>query len=235
MKRLLKIVLKTITISFAIVVVIFFTLLIVYSDDTPKGTPGEKADALAYNMLEALNYEKFKQAKALQWTFRGKNTYKWNLQENVVEVQWDNFKVTYYTKNRERSTAFLNGDRLLGEAREEALSYAIDNFNNDSFWVVAPFKAFDSGTTRSIVQEDSKQKLLVQYSIGGTTPGDAYLWELDETYKPVAFKMWVSILPFEGLEAEWSEWEMTEGDFMLSYQKSIFGLEVPVTNLKVIP
>lgn len=235
MKKLLKILLKSILAFVAVLLLAFVVLKIIYSDDIPKGTTGEKADVLANKMLDALNYDRFKDAQALHWTFRDKNTYKWDLQKNTVEVFWNDYHVTYHTKNKSKSKAYLNKTLLEGEAREKALSYAIKNFNNDSFWVVAPFKVFDSGTNRSIVEEDGKQKLLVQYTSGGTTPNDAYLWELDDEYIPVAFKMWVSILPFDGIEALWSDWETTSGGFLISKRKTMFWLDIPVTNLKVIP
>ena len=235
MKKLFKLILKGILGLILILGIAFVVLKVIYSDELPKGTSGEKADALAQNMLNALNYDQFKTAKEIHWTFRGKNTYKWDMQRHVVDVFWDDYQVTYTTKDRQTSKAYLNGESLEGDAKTKAITYAVDNFNNDSFWVVAPFKVFDGGTTRSIVEEEGKQKLLVRFSSGGTTPGDAYLWELDQQFRPVAFKMWVSILPFDGLEAQWSDWQKTRGGFLLPHQKTVFGLEIPITNLEVIP
>jgi len=235
LKKTGKVILKTLLAFIAVGFLAFVALKISYSDPIPKGKPGEQADALATSMLEALNYSAYKNTTRLDWTFRGKNSYEWYLQEHMVEVYWNDYHVTYNTRNTSQSKAYLNETPLDGEAKEEALAYAVSNFNNDSFWLVAPFKVFDEGTIRSIVEEEGKQKLLVQYTTGGTTPGDAYLWELDKDYKPVAFKMWVSILPFDGLEALWYDWKETNGGFWLAYKKSIFGFEVPVTNLKVNP
>jgi hypothetical protein len=235
MKKLLKLTMKGLLGIITVLLIAFVALLVIYNEDVPEGKANADADILAHKMLDALHVERFNNVSEIHWTFRNKNSYKWNLKKNSVEVFWDDYHVTYDTRNRSNSSAYLNETPLNGNAKEEALSYAISNFNNDSFWVVAPFKVFDPGTTRSVVLEEGKQYLLVQYSTGGTTPGDAYLWELDEDYKPIAFKMWVSILPFDGLEAKWTDWKMTDGGFLLSHQKSIFGLEIPVTNLKVIP
>jgi hypothetical protein len=49
--------------------------------------------------------------------------------------------------------------------------------------------------------------LLVSYSSGGVTPGDAYLWILDENGLPKAYRMWVNILPVGGLKSSWEDWK----------------------------
>ena len=89
-------------------------------------------------------------------------------------------------------------EKLVKNLIEKAVKY----FNNDSFWLLAPYKIFDKGTKRSLVTlDDGHEGLLVTYTTGGTTPGDSYLWHLDSTGKPVSFQMWVSSLPIDGLEA----------------------------------
>jgi hypothetical protein len=45
--------------------------------------------------------------------------------------------------------------------------------------------------------------------------------------------MWVSILPFDGIEAKWEDWEMTKAGFPLARHTSIFGIEIPVTDVSV--
>ena len=108
---------------------------------------------------------------------------------------------------------------------EKAITY----FNNDSFWLVAPYKVFDAGVERRLVKtQNNKDALLVTYTTGGSTPGDSYLWLLDDNGKPTAFKMWTSILPIQGLEASWSDWTITESGAQLpSFHKLlILGLEI---------
>jgi hypothetical protein len=234
MKKLLRIILKLVLGLLGILFLVFVVLKLVYNEDLPQGETGATADELAYNILEAINHNKFTEAKEIHWTFRGVNHYKWQLQDNVVEVSWKDYIVVYQTKNVSNSKAYQNDQLLNGKAREEAITYAMDNFNNDSFWLIAPHKLFDPGTTRNLVEEDRKKKLLVQYTSGGSTPGDAYLWEVDENYRPVAFKMWVSIIPFDGLEARWRNWEMTNGGFPLPKSRSVWGLEIPISDVKVV-
>jgi hypothetical protein len=235
LKKIFRFLLKGILALVAFLLVTFIVLKLVYNDDIPKGIPGKPADEMAFKILDAIDHKEFTEAKEIHWTFRGVNRYEWKLQQNMVDVYWDDYRVSYQTQYPKISFAFKNGKRIEGEEKQEALDYAAFNFNNDSFWVVAPHKIFDIGTTRELVEENGKQKLLVTYHSGGTTPGDTYLWEVDENYQPIAFKMWVSIIPFDGIEVKWSNWEMTAGGFPLSRKRTLFGIEIPVTDLKVIP
>ena len=205
-----------------------------YNDDIPQGESGKSADELACKMLEAIKHEQFQNAKEIHWTFRGVNRYEWKLQQNKVEVFWEDNRVSLRTNSPNQSVATLNQQVLNGEERKEAISYATKNFNNDSFWLIAPHKVFDKGTKRELVEEDGQQKLLVTYTSGGSTPGDSYLWELDEDYKPIAMKMWVSIIPLDAVEATWTDWQMTAGGFPLPTKRSVFGIEIPITDVEVV-
>ena len=71
---------------------------------------------------------------------------------------------------------------------------------------------YDKGVERRLVKtEDGTKALLVTHTSGGVTPGDSYLWLLDEAYRPTAFKMWVSIIPIGGVKATWEEYKTIEG------------------------
>ena len=210
-------------------------LKLVYNNEIPQGVTGKPANELAYKMLDAINHDAFIKTKEIHWTFRGKNRYEWKLQQDIVEVYWDDYHVSLQTKTPSESLAFLNEKEIRGQKKEEAIAYATQNFNNDSFWLIAPHKVFDEGAKRQLIVEDSQQKLLVTYTSGGTTPGDSYLWKFGDNHKPVSMKMWVSILPFDGLEARWMNWQMTDGGFPLPKKRSILGLTIPITEVKVIP
>jgi len=234
LKKIFKFLLKIVLGLLAFLLIGFIVLKLVFNEDIPQGEKGAKADELGYAILEAINHKEFTEVKEIHWTFRGVNRYVWKLQQNAVDVFWDDYKVAYVTTYPQISFAWKDGKKLKGEELQKAIEYAGKNFNNDSFWVVAPHKIMDIGTERELIEEEGKNKLLVRYTTGGTTPGDVYLWEVDENNKPIAFKMWVSIIPFDGIKAEWNDWKMTDGGFPLPYSKSMCGIEIPVSDLKVV-
>ncbi|MBS9463408.1 hypothetical protein KIM67_13405 [Flagellimonas sp. 389] len=209
MKRVLKIV--------VILILGLVIFLWIKHEPLPEGSEPQQADKLATKMLNALNYEKYKDTRFLEWSFQnGANRYKWDKENGTVEVNWDDYNVKLDLVNHASSTAEKSGTRLSHKENDKITSKALKLFNNDSFWLVAPYKVFDKGTTRSIVTlEDGNKGLMVTYSKGGTTPGDSYVWTLNNDGFPVSFKMWVKIIPLGGLEATWDDWQVMESGAFL--------------------
>lgn len=205
--------------------VIFFTLpsllffgfvYFKYNEDLPVGKSGQAAETLAQNMLESLDYEAYKNTNYLEWTFKNRHHFKWQKNEGTCVVYWKEYKVDLNLNEPSESKVYVHNFKVDGEQANELIEEAINYFNNDSFWLVAPYKVFDSGVERSIVKMDNgNDALLVTYTYGGTTPGDSYLWFLDANNKPIKFKMWVDILPIGGLEASWTDWTTTESGAQL--------------------
>jgi hypothetical protein len=210
-------ILKILGILVALVLVTFITIYAIYNEKLPEGRPGTDADALAQKMLSTLNYDKFKQTRFLEWSFQGgAHQYKWDKEKRNVAVSWGEYLVNLDLIAPESSLAFKNGERLMDIESEAIIEKAVDYFNNDSFWLVAPYKVFDSGVTRSIVPlPDGTDGLLVTYTKGGSTPGDSYLWMLQPSGFPKSFKMWVNIIPIGGLEATWDDWAVMESGVFL--------------------
>ncbi len=194
------------------------------NESLPDGTQGKAADELATKMLEAMNSKAFDTTEILEWSFRGKHFYKWKKQEGLVEISWDQNKVTLNLMDHKKSE---------GE-NPETIQTALDYFNNDSFWLVAPYKVFDEGVERSIVTYEDKEALMVKYTSGGTTPGDSYLWVLDSTYLPTSYKMWTKTIPMGGVSATWNELITTESGIKLptKHTLSLFGMELDMGTVK---
>jgi hypothetical protein len=209
--------LKILGILLLLVLIALGAIYAVYNEKLPEGQSGPQADALAQRMLATLNHEQYQNTRFLEWSYQGgKNKYKWDKENGSVVVKWDDYKVNVDLIAPESSLAFKNGDRLNENESEDIVEKAIDFFNNDSFWLVAPYKVFDKGTLRSIVTlEDGSEALLVTYTSGGTTPGDSYLWILQPNGFPKSFKMWVKIIPIGGLEATWGDWLVTQSGAFL--------------------
>ena len=178
--------------------------------------PGPQADALAIQMLGALNDSIYNSTRYIQWSFRdGSHRYLWDKEMGIAWVQWEENKAKVHFSNPKASVAWNNGEKLQGESRKKLLKTAEDMFNNDSFWLVAPYKVFDEGTQRRLVSWEGEQGLLVTYTSGGSTPGDSYLWFLNDNGFPNSFRMWVNRLPIGGLEASWDDWIVTQtGTFL---------------------
>jgi hypothetical protein len=180
----------------------------IISKPLPEGKSGPEADALASKMLTALNVQAYKNTNVLEWDFRnGANTYRWDKKSGKVMVSWKDYSVNLNLSNPSKSKVYENNKALNTKDKEKLIKTAVDYFNNDSFWLVAPYKVYDKGVIRSIVDlEDGSQGLLVTHSKGGTTPGDSYLWILNPNGFPNSFKMWTKVIPIGGLEATWDDW-----------------------------
>lgn len=203
-------------ISGSILFVLFAAGAVFYfakNEALPQGKQGKEADALAMKMLNSLNYQAYKNTETIVWNFRNKHFYKWNKQENIIAVSWDNNKVILHAKNPKKTEVFIADKKV---ENNNILKKATDFYNNDSFWLVAPYKIFDTGTERRIVTHKGRAALLVTYTSGGSTPGDSYLWILNEQYFPTSFKMWTKIIPMGGVSATWEDWKVTESGALLS-------------------
>lgn len=230
----MKKILKFLGIGIGLLIVFVMVTAFIVNESLPKGESGAEADALANKMLKALNHEKYKSTRFLEWSFRnGKNHYKWDKENEVCIIQWDSIQVDLNLIDPAKSHAKKNGEFLNGKEGNELIKKALDNFNNDSFWLVAPYKVFDKGTTRSTVDlEDGSKGLLVTYTSGGTTPGDSYLWQLNPDGFPNSYKMWVKILPIGGLEASWDDWMVTESGAFLPKRHQMGPITFSMGNVK---
>ena len=223
-------------------VVVFFTLpsllffafvYFKYNEELPNGVQGAEADALATKMLQSLDYQAYKETDSIEFTFKNRHHFKWHKSGNTSEVYWKNYRVSLDFDDTSKHRAFENEQEVTSESKEKLIQKAIALFNNDTFWVVAPYKVFDVGTERRLVNNsDGSQSLLVTYTSGGSTPGDSYLWHFDSQGKPKSFQMWVDILPIGGLEATWSDWVTTDSGAQLPSFHKLMILGLDISNIK---
>jgi hypothetical protein len=208
---------------------------VTYNKSLPEGKQGKDADALALRMLNALDGEAYENTEILEWNFQNKHHYSWNKSTNTVVVKWSKNVVHLLLNKPEDSMVDFKGLEVKNPD-PKIIKQAQGFFNNDSFWLVAPYKIFDLGTERRIVKHNNKDALLITYTSGGTTPGDSYLWILDENDFPTSFKMWTKIIPLGGVSATWSDWKTTETGIKLptKHTLSLFGLEINMGDVKSI-
>ena len=225
-------------------VIVFFTLPTLllyaflyfkYNEELPTGNQGKEADALAQKMLDALNYNAYKNTNYIEWTFKKRHHYEWDKTNNICNVYWKDYKIILNLNDTSKSSAYIHSFKNESKMAKELIEKALNYFNNDSFWLVAPYKVFDAGVERRLVKtKDNKDALLVTYKSGGSTPGDSYLWLLNNNGKPKAFKMWTSILPIKGLEASWSDWTTTEKGTQLPTFHKLLVLGLEIEDIKTI-
>ncbi len=173
----------------------------------PSGTPGPEAEALVTRIETALHREGWERTGAVRWTFGPTGArHLWDREREWARVQWDDVEVQVDLDDPRRGIALRGGERVEGDDGARLVREGWERWVNDSFWLIAPFKLRDPGTTRSVAQVDGEGALLVAYASGGATPGDAYLWLLADDGTPRAWRMWVSVLPIGGLEASWDRW-----------------------------
>ncbi len=195
--------------------------------DTPE------ALEMANKMLKAIHYEEWQKTKIVKWDFKDLRSFVWDKFNNHVQIKWKKNDVRLNLSDLEDYVVFHNQEKVSDTAQAKELkTKAWEYFCNDSFWLNAPAKVFDEGTTRSVVTEDNGEKgLLVSYNSGGATPGDSYLWFLDEEGLPYKYKMWVSIIPVGGTEATWAKWKQLKTGAMVATEHELTVFKILIKNL----
>jgi len=201
--------------------------IIVASKPLPKGIEGEKAEELTDKMLASVNLPAWESIRYLSFKFRGNHTYVWDRWYDLVEVCHSDMRILINLKTLE-GKAWDGGRRLEGEEKREAIQKGWEKWCNDSFWLNPFVKVRDKGVIRSHVELDSgNDGLLVTFSQGGVTPGDSFMFELDETGLPISWRMWVSVLPIKGLKFDIEKWVLVDGALIATRHRILsFGVGV---------
>lgn len=203
-----------------------------FSSDPPTEIKGADADQMAHAMMDALNHEAWDSIAFVSFSFMGGHDYFWNKKDNEVVVKWKDISVQMDLESLEAKVV-KDGQILEGKKKDKFKQKAWSFWCNDSFWFYAPFKVFDKGVERSVVDmEDGNKGLMVHYASGGVTPGDKYMWILDEHNLPTGWKMWVKIIPVKGIYTSWENYiELSSGAKVASLHEN-GKLTMELTNIK---
>jgi hypothetical protein len=225
-----KKIMKGVGILLVVLLCLGFSLYLIYNKPLPQGEKGEEALALVRKIQTAINQNAWDKTRYIEWTFRGANHYVWDKKRHLVRVKWDDYEV------------FLNPSTLKGQIYKnnepeeydtEIMDKANFNFTNDAFWLNAPSQLKRDGMEyRTVVMDDGSKALLVTYMTGGVTPGDSYLWILDEDGLPKAWQMWVNIIPIGGLEVSWADWTTLSTGAKIATTHDAGFLSIPISNVK---
>lgn len=191
------------------------------SKPLPVGAPGPAAEALADALLSAVNAEAWARTGAVRWRMSGKE-HLWDRRRSLARVR-NGDREALFDLGTAQGRAFDGGRELSGRAARKAVEKGYAAWVNDAFWLAAPTKIRDEGTVRSLVSTPDGDALLVSYSAGGLTPGDAYLWHLDATGRPTAWSLWVSILPIGGLRVSFEGWQTLSTGALVSTEHRLEG------------
>ena len=212
----LKSIIKWTFILIVFIGIVLFAVVKFMSEKRPEAIKGENADLMANNMLASINKPAWDTLNYLKWEFMQGHKYLWDKKGNNALIEWEENRVLLNLDKIE-GVAFKKGKQLEGEAKSKMIQKAWSFWCNDSFWMFAPFKVFDPGTIRSVVETENGDKgLMVTYDSGGVTPGDGYLWLLDNNNIPTGYKMWTSIIPIKGIYVSWENWKTIKGGSKLA-------------------
>ena len=223
--------LKYLVIILIALAIIAFIAVKMISDPLPAGQSGSDADRWAEQIQAKLNRPAYDTLAYLQWEFfRPGQKYLWDKNRNLAVIEWGDNRAIMDLTNQ-RAITFTGDVRQEGEAHEALKQKAWSNWCNDSFWMIAPFKMNDPGTSREIVDlEEGGKGLKVSYDGGGVTPGDSYVWIIGDDQVPTGYKMWTSIIPVQGMYAGWSGWESHKG-VLFSTKHDLLGKEVEMSGV----
>jgi len=220
--------LKWFLILAACLIVVLALIGFLLHESKPASNPSPEADAVAQKMMAAVDKAAWDTTALISWDFAGRQQYLWDKDRHFVKVMWGDHEVLLHTKSV-TGKPFTNGVAVTGAAANDLVQQAWKHFCNDSFWLNAVVKAFDPGTSRSMVEtKDNKEAMMVSYASGGVTPGDSYVWILDENGLPTSYKMWVGMIPIGGVEFTWENWKtLSTGAKVATLHKSaVFDLEI---------
>jgi hypothetical protein len=171
------------------------------------GVTGEEADALARKIHAAVGQDKWDAVGALKFGYADRHTILWDKQRGLARVDFSGKRAMFRTSDKSGLAWEKDAPVADEKRREDIIADGYRWFINDTFWLNPFASFFDASVTRSIVTDKEGEKgLLIAYSSGGVTPGDAYLWYVGPDGLPNRWKMWVSVLPIGGLEATWENW-----------------------------
>lgn len=214
-----------------VIVALVAILVLVLRHSPTATTPGADAEALARKMVRSVDDEAWSRTMAVRWKLPGRH-HLWDRARGLARVEWRKNRVLLHVDGK-KGRAWHDGVEVSGDKEKQKLidkAYAL--FINDSFWLNPVVKAFDDGTSRARGTVDGKAAVLVSYASGGLTPGDKYLWILDDDGRPVAWRVWVHILPVGGMQFSWEGWtKLGTGAWVATVHKVLGANIVPIEDV----
>ncbi|MCS4033313.1 hypothetical protein GGP50_002900 [Salinibacter ruber] len=224
--------------------------------------PETRADSVAYRLLQAHGIDAWASSPYLRFNFGietpgGAQTiarHLWNRNTGAYRMEWSAGPDSSYValvnvrdpqEGRLGGTVYLNGSELTGAAAETAREEAYGRFVNDTYWLLAPLKAFDPGVNRTYVPDSSTAEhdvIQLTFDDVGRTPGDRYwLYVSTETGRLDRWAYHLQGMP-EDAPPQFYDWTQyrelsaADGTVRLASRKEAIGAEQALlTNQLALP
>lgn len=207
-----------------------FVFIKVVDKPLPDGIAGPDAEQMAKEMLISVNDSAWNNTGAVTWRFvrsPSDHKYIWDKTSHLAQVEF-NKNIVQIDINNRRGVVLGNTSSLSTLDKAELCEKAWKMWSNDSFWLNPITKIFDPGTERSLATLDNGQTgLKVTYVSGGVTPGDSYVWTLNDSYRPERWNFWVSIIPVGGLGFTWDNWvKLSTGAWVSTLHEGVITINI---------
>ncbi len=203
----------------------------ILSVDLPEAKNDFYANTIARKIESATGKADFDNFRYLRWSTVRDHKFVWDKTQKKVIVHFADYKVLLHLDHLDSSRIFDDG-LLKANKKEAIIQKAYSHFCNDSFWLIAPYKLFDPGVERKIVVDGVDKLLLITYASGGVTPGDSYLWYLDDNYLPTSIQMWTAKVPLNGIRFSWENYKTISGEAKIAQTHRFGPLNIYIENLE---
>ncbi len=210
-------------------VLFIFLFVLISCKSIPDGVEGDRAENLAKKMLEFANISAWENTTAVEFTFANLRHHLWDKKRNYIFYKKNNITV-YYRKYDFYGKVFIDQREIVDtKKKQEYINEAFSAFINDFYWLQPAFHIYSPGAKRFFIKENL---LRVTFYEGGITPGDTYLFYLDENGKIETMQMWVQILPIKGLKADFVDYIQTETGVKIAKLRKTSLKNIELTNIK---
>ncbi len=189
-----------------VIISLIMVVLLFWREDIPDGRLGARAEQLADSMAMAMGQDAWENLQWISWKVNDRRSYIWHKPEDLAIIRFGDYRV-HLNLNSLIGSAWQNGEILDGVKKDQAILKAWSKWCFDSFLLNPVAKIRDEGTVRKYVEHsDGSSGLLVTFTKGGETPGDSYLFELNDAWLPQRASMWVRKIPVGGLDLTFEDY-----------------------------
>ncbi|MEW5849017.1 MAG: hypothetical protein AB2A00_09385 [Myxococcota bacterium] len=153
-----------------------------------------QGDELAARMVQAMGgMDAFRKLRLISFHFQAvafgitvrDRRHDWDPWRNISRYTKDNVQVFLRLGDR-TGRVFVDGTEVTDPAKRDAeVKEAFAAWTNDHYWLVSPYKVFDPGARRAVI--DGMLRISFEGGVG-LTPGDVYYYKLNGRYVPTGWK-----------------------------------------------